>query len=327
MSHKQPGTFVISLDFELFWGVYDVLTIEEYKENILGAHDVVLKLLEKFKQYHIHATWAIVGMLYSENTKELLETFPQVQPSYLQKSLSAYHYILSNPIHKQEDLFFAPHLIRKIQTTPLQEIATHTFSHYYTLEEGQTKNEFRNDLSLSLQISRNHGSDVKSIIFPRNQINEDYLEECFQLGLIAYRGNEDCWIYQIQRNERRRYIKRGLRLLNEYINLFGHQTYPIPTGKNLLVNIKSSRFLRPYVPKLKFLESLRLKRIKDDMTYAAKKGEVYHLWWHPHNFGIYTEKNMEFLEEILKHFSFLNKNYLFRSRNMKEIALEAKGLS
>lgn len=43
--------------------------------------------------------------------------------------------------------------------------------------------------------------------------------------------------------------------------------------------------LRPYSPRLSFLEGLRLRRIRHEMVHAAKKGELYHLWWHPYNFG------------------------------------------
>ena len=47
------------------------------------------------------------------------------------------------------------------------------------------------------------------------------------------------------------------------------------------------------------------------MTEAANNKKVYHLWWHPHNFGYSLEENLFFLEIILKHYKKLNeiKNY------------------
>ena len=38
------------------------------------------------------------------------------------------------------------------------------------------------------------------------------------------------------------------------------------------------------------------------MTFAAKTGSNYHLWWHPHNFGKDLEANLKFLEKILQHY-------------------------
>ena len=54
------------------------------------------------------------------------------------------------------------------------------------------------------------------------------------------------------------------------------------------------------------------------MTKAAKTGSLYHLWWHPHNFGNNVEKNMKFLEEILKHYQYLSGKYGMVSLNMEE---------
>jgi hypothetical protein len=35
------------------------------------------------------------------------------------------------------------------------------------------------------------------------------------------------------------------------------------------------------------------------MKRAANANEVYHLWWHPHNFGHYPEESLKALEQIL----------------------------
>jgi len=54
------------------------------------------------------------------------------------------------------------------------------------------------------------------------------------------------------------------------------------------------------------------------MTYAAKNGLMYHLWWHPHNFGNNIEENFNTLKSILEHFRFLNEKYNFESKTMAE---------
>ncbi len=56
------GTFVISLDFELHWGVRDHRTVADYRENLLGVRRVVPALLSLFSEFGIHATWATVGL-------------------------------------------------------------------------------------------------------------------------------------------------------------------------------------------------------------------------------------------------------------------------
>ena len=58
----------------------------------------------------------------------------------------------------------------------------------------------------------------------------------------------------------------------------------------------------------------------NEMTMAAKKGEIYHLWWHPHNFGINLYENMNNLKLILEHFKKLQAQYAFGNQTMKGAA-------
>src|SRR5690606_22722088 len=70
---------------------------------------------------------------------------------------------------------------------------------------------------------------------------------------------------------------------------------------------KASRLLRPYSPN-KFLNDFKLERIKSEMTAAARNKEIYHLWWHAHNFGDFPEQKLADLKKILHHF----KHYEFK---------------
>ena len=57
----QPGLFVVSLDFELAWGIRHLPWMHSYMPNLIGARSAVRSLLTTFKEYEIHATWAVVG--------------------------------------------------------------------------------------------------------------------------------------------------------------------------------------------------------------------------------------------------------------------------
>ena len=61
------------------------------------------------------------------------------------------------------------------------------------------------------------------------------------------------------------------------------------------------------------------------MEYATKNNEVFHLWWHPNNFGRHQKENFKMLKIILDHYSSLNKIYNFNSLTMEELATEIKG--
>ena len=324
MSPKSldQSVFVISLDFELYWGVRDKRRIEDYSDNLLGVRKVVPALLELFSRYDTKATWATVGFLFCKDKEELLASFPGVKPEYADSKLSPYLDMDKVGNSEADDLYhFGYSLVKMIQAYPEQEIATHTYSHYYCLERGQTAESFRHDLMAAIKIARKNRVELKSLVFPRNQYNKDYTKICGSLGITSYRGNELSWIYKERNEEQQALYKRGARLLDAYITLSGYNSYSLTEiGKSFPYNIPASRFLRPYSHKLKFLDSLRLKRILNDMTYAAKNKKLFHLWWHPHNFGINLTENLNFLEKILQHYLTLQKKYGMQSMTMEKVA-------
>ncbi|HWP46788.1 MAG TPA: polysaccharide deacetylase family protein [Candidatus Limnocylindrales bacterium] len=320
--NKPNGIFVISLDFELYWGVRDRKTLESYKENLLGVRSVIPRLLELFEEYSIHATWATVGFLFFENRDELLRGLPVKKPAYVNSKLCPYEEIHQIGWNEEEDPFhYAPSWIRLISSFPYQEIGSHTFSHYYCLEQGQDIEAFKDDLSAAIKAAGNYSLELKSLVFPRNQFNGEYLSVCKEMGIKAYRGNENSWIYRPRSREEESLLRRVLRFIDAYVNISGHNSYSMGTlGSTLPCNIPSSRFLRPYSHRLKVLEPLRLRRILSDLTYAARRRWIYHLWWHPHNFGIHLEENLSFLRKILDHFLSLKEAYGMESLNMGELA-------
>lgn len=322
LNQKGNGTFVISLDFELYWGVHDVFSKNAYAANIYGGRQAAQAILNIFQEFGINATWAVVGMMNVHNMTELEDALPARIPGYANANLSPYVHTRKERISAAEyPLYFAPELIRKISRTMGQEIASHTFSHYYCLEKGQSLEAFKADARAFSRVMLPVTKEVKSVVFPRNQVNETYLSYCRALGLDAYRGNEEGWIYKITGNKRLNLVKRGLRFLDMYINLFGSQTYRLVRhGNGLPLNVRGSRQLKPVSQSLKRFETMRLKRILNAMTHAAKNGEIYHLWWHPHNFGVQLHENMMFLRQILEHYLALRNAYGFESMSMGEVA-------
>ncbi|MEO7445224.1 MAG: polysaccharide deacetylase family protein [Ferruginibacter sp.] len=316
---EQHGKFIISLDFELLWGVRDKRSIATYGDNIKNVHTVIPRLLEEFTRHNIKGTFAIVGFLFLKNKQDLLENIPGKKPGYADQNLSPYH----DEFDKIEDpaYYFAPELIKLIAHTPGQEIGTHTYSHYYTLENGQNISEFEDDLKMAIKVAADNDISFTSIVFPRNQYNDAYLEVCKKAGLICYRGNELSWIYEPRNSDKESLIRRGVRLLDVYVNITGHHTFSdVSVANKDFVNIPASRFLRPYSRTLSFLDKWRLRRIKTGMLHAATHNSTYHLWWHPHNFGNHIEENIAFLGQVLSYYNELNIKYGFISYTMTELA-------
>ncbi len=316
----MSGVFVISLDFELYWGMRDVISVEGYSSHLDGTPKAVEEMLTLFNKYQMHVTWATIGFLFYKDSEELKRNYPAKLPAYKNDEINLYSYMEQNPI--KNAYHFAPKSIDLIISYPNQEMATHTFSHYYCLEEGQDEISFYADLEACKKIADEKEIKLTSLVFPRNQYNESYLGVIEKVGITSYRGNEKGWIYDAATEEQKKTpLKRALRILDSYVNVSGYHTYKlVEIAKQTPYNIPASRFLRPYSAKLAFLDTLRLKRITDAMTYAAKNGELFHLWWHPHNFGVNTQENIAFLTLILEHYKILELQYGFRSLTMTEVS-------
>ena len=322
----DTGKFVISLDFELFWGVRDKRTIESYGINILGVQQAIPAMLALFDKYEVKTTFSTVGFLFAKNKNELLTYCPAVKPAYKDANLSPYNSFDKVGNDEQDDSYhFGYSLLQQIKGNGIHEIGTHTFCHYYCLEQGQTPEAFKEDLLAAKKIATDKGITVRSLVFPRNQFNEAYLSVCKEAGLDSYRGNPSSWLYAGRNKNDESLIRRAFRMLDAYINLTGHHCHSKEyVLSSTLINVAGSRFLRPYSKKLSFLESLRLRRIKKAMLHAAKKNKLFHLWWHPHNFGINLEHNINFLEEILRYYQQLRQQYKFCSTTMSGITDELK---
>jgi peptidoglycan/xylan/chitin deacetylase (PgdA/CDA1 family) len=318
---NNSGTFVISLDYELIWGVWDVTSKEKYGEHIKGVKRVIPALLALFANYQIKVTFATVGILFATNRDELLSYLPDVKPSYSNPDYNVYNneFNCIGHDHTDDPYHFGFDLFELIKQSP-HELATHTFSHYFCLEEGQTTDEFDADIKAVLKIAAAKEVPISSLVFPRNQVNENYLSILYKNGITVYRGNPVSWIYKPRMFSAEVPFIRLCRLLDTYLPISESTTFSINKSAGIPVNIPASRFLKPYNKNLAWLEKLKLKRIMKEMTYAAKNKKLYHLWWHPHNFGVNTDKNLSNLTVLLDHYLFLQKQYGFANLTMKEAA-------
>lgn len=322
MMSRNRGVFMVSLDFELYWGLRDHVLLDRYRHNLLGARTAVTRLLELFSRYGIHATWAAVGFLFFDGREDLLAALPSQIPKYREQRLSPYNCLqtlgsseAADPIH------FAPSLLRTIAAARDQEVGTHTFSHYYCLAEGQDVQTFDADIAAAVAAAERFGLRLRSLVFPRNQFATAYLDVCRRWGIEACRANHTFWAYRAVSQGAESQARRMLRILDSYFRIAPHTTYAV----NEIVpgppcRIPASRFLRPCSRRLRGLEPLRFRRIAHEMREAAEKGRVYHLWWHPHNFGARLEENMYFLKRLLNHYQELRDRFGMISLNMGEFA-------
>lgn len=320
----QGGSFVISLDFELMWGVRDHATREGYGRKVLGGREAVPAMLDLFNRRGIRATWATVGALLCEDKDELLARAKRAELGTSQ--IAGLEDIGAD--ERRDPHYFGASLARLILSCEGQEIGTHTFSHRHALEPGETVESFAADVAAGLAQLSDWKVRCRSIVFPRNQYDPAHLEACRALGLSHFRGNERAWFYAPAPGREQTKARRLCRLADSYIDISGpNVSQPRIGGGEPLTNVAASRFLRPFNRWVSSFDVLRHRRIEKAMLAAAESGGTFHLWWHPENFGANLAENMAILAKILDSFDRLRAEHGMQSRAMHEVADPASSRS
>ena len=319
----EGGGLVVSLDFELEWGVRDTLAVGGgYRDALLGAREAVPRTLDAFAREGVAATWATVGFLFAESRDELQAHAPDVRPEYRNPALDPYSASLGED-ERDDPIHYAPSLVREIAARPRQEVASHTYSHFYCLEDGATRDAFDADLASAVSIAAARGLTLRSLVFPRNQIRSDLLPVLRKHGFRTYRGAERNLLARPRPWERQQAtVLRGARLVDAYLNLTGSNAVPWRElrPENGVTDVPGSRFMRPAAQAFRAADPLRVARVVRGMRHAARHGHLYHLWWHPHNFGRYQDENFAALDVVLRAYAQLRDEFGFASYTMDEAA-------
>jgi hypothetical protein len=311
----------MSLDFELHWGLRDHVSRHDSTYRCLPEERAAVQdLISVFGARRIRATWATVGFLFASTWDELLPHLPSIRPAYRRSELDPY----GEPIGPDEDHdpeHLAGSLVDLIAASPGQEVASHTFSHYYCLEPGQNEAMFRADLAAAQAVARGRGVAVSSLVLPRNQWNPAYTRAVLDLGFRCIRGNQRSWAHRPAPGGGGP-RQRASRLADTYIGLSPPPTTAwsevrLPSG---LCDVPASAFLRPYRPGRRRLEPLRRARLRSGLRHAARAGRIFHLWWHPFNFVHNRSENLSLLEHVLDEFDELSRTEGMETLTMSDVS-------
>jgi peptidoglycan/xylan/chitin deacetylase (PgdA/CDA1 family) len=297
---SESGALVISLDFELHWGMRDHTAVDpSVARSLVASRSMVVTLAELFARREVRATWATVGLLFASTESQARALSPSTRPAYRMSQLDPY----AEPIGPTEDedpLHLAGSLVDRVASLRGQEMASHTFSHYYCLEPGPGSDAFRSDLLAAQAAAGHRGLRLRSLVLPRNQWNPVLAPVLVETGFECYRGPQPGWANRSRAGGDSGPLVRAARFSSTWAGP------PIPTfrwGQLLepsgLCNIPASTFLRPWAPSTKALQPLQDRRIIKALRDAAQLGRVVHLWWHPHNFAAHPDENLDRLQRLL----------------------------
>lgn len=289
-SSPQDGvaSVVLSLDFEMRWGVHDVygMDFNGYRENLENCRPAVLATLDLLSERSLRATWATVGALGVNNWDEYFSIAPP-PPAYANPNLAVRkEYADLDP---DGNLHFAPDLIHKILLTTGQELGSHSFSHLYFREPGVTATDFLNDMSAVEKLwEEQFGVIPVSLVYPRNQ--SAFTDLLHKTSIEIWRGTEPAWFYNCNSARSNTLLPRAFRLVDSVFPLIRRAS---PPENHML---RASIFVRFGLSEV--LWKIQLNKIRHELNNLGT-GKVLHLWWHPHNIGFNLTIGLSRLTQVL----------------------------
>jgi peptidoglycan/xylan/chitin deacetylase (PgdA/CDA1 family) len=282
----MSGHFVVSLDCEGKWGMADQITAHHdavlSEDNLLSAY---LRLLTLFARYEVPVTFAFV-MAFTLSEGERKEIGDRLCDVLVDGEQWLRHYRAAAR-RDRLDGWFCPRALDETRAHPEHEIGCHGFCHAPLAESGITRADADRELSSAGAVAAMKGLNLRTFVYPRNKIG--YRSLLREHGYVGYRE-------RLARGAGALGLARALmREFNVFENaqpglarVDGLQ--PIPAGYFLNWRVG----VRAKVPMV-----LTRRRWVSILRDAAERGDVAHLWFHPHNI-IDGPETIEVLEQILK---------------------------
>lgn len=310
MSSSESGTFVISLDTELAWGTFDTEAgYRPFEEAYRRTPSVVRELCSLFETYEISATWAVVAHLFEDCGGE--HDRPQIDLDWIDDWYGSLP--CRNGVDR--DLWYAPEILDMIRSCSVpQEIGLHGYSHLILGADGCSRSAAEREMSAAVDVLESHGMSPTSFVYPRNQTG--YLDILSDAGIEVVRGRDDIWF---EERELPRSVRKPFRFANEALSW----TPPVvkPRKRDGVVEIPGSQVFRPFHGGWQFApERTRVARAKKGLDDAVKTGRIYHLRFHPFDFGLEPDRMLGLLEEVLEYAANLRRQGSLKVRPLREIA-------
>lgn len=312
----------MSLDFELAWGMRDLLGDgAQHRECMITREQVVPELLKLFEKYEVPATWCTVGQLLDkEIPSPAAEHFSQFEAPKHAWARRPWFEGVPSGFEEEIPDYLCPSLIDDIcSIEPKQEIGSHGFSHAIFGDAGCSRACAESELKASVERARRLGLDLESMVFPRNE--KGHLDLLKDHGFSCYRGKSQS-IFP------RHWPKPLHQLSHVFAVLSQRCVYPVVPRKDEfgLWDIPASMMLFPAHGIRRFVPMcFRVRRAQRGLDAAVQAKQIFHLWFHPINLAYETEGMLAAMDEILSYASSLRDAGQLRFRSMGQIARECEG--
>jgi peptidoglycan/xylan/chitin deacetylase (PgdA/CDA1 family) len=293
----KRGTFVLSLDTELAWGSFDRGLTAVDIAHFQNTRSCITKMLHLLEKYQLSATFAFVGHLM---LNECSEDHGVKHKEIVRPSFSWYQkdWFTEDPATnlEKDPIWYGTDILEQVMNArPKHEIGSHSFGHIIIGADGCSIACADSDIAQSVETAKARGLDLKSFVFPRNM--EGHKDILKKHGFCAYRGRGNEWYMSVKN----RLLSRICHLFDDFFAISPNTSVPYKDEYGLYNTIGNMLYLsRTGIRKLIPVYS-RVCRAKKGIDRAVKKGEVFHLWFHPFNLASDPDGLLKGLDQIFRY--------------------------
>lgn len=285
MSERQRGQFVVSIDFEMAWGLVHRNGDVDY--TVDDERVLLTSLLDSFDRHSVPATWATVGHLLLDSCADDGDGLhPDIsRPEYSWFRGDWFDADPGTDVH-DAPRWYAPDVVTDLLARPAgHELGCHSFSHLIVGDPACSAADFESELVGCAGAAARFGVELESFVYPRNSVG--HVDELVRAGYTNYRGRRADPFDSSP-------IGRARRLMDRVVPSPRSIVRPVaePGIWNLpatcLFTIEARR-----MPELWFRQTLRR------LEHAARHGGLFHVWFHPHNFAHGGPESVEMFDRLL----------------------------
>lgn len=298
---QDRGTFTVSIDLELAWGVCERDIRESMRRKLELEREIVQRILGLFSKYQISATWAVVGHLLSP---ECRWASGRVHPEICRPIVkgSKQDWFFQHPKERGHRLWYGGDLVKLIRdASPDQEIGSHSFCHIPFDEEATNPDAVAADIEMAKRAHDALDLPFRTFVFPRELVG--YRELLAKAGICVYRGRDDRWFYSVPRwldSMPFGPFHRVLRFISFLVPV-APRTVRAQVDDVGMVNVPGSMLLIGRGGLRRLIPSRNLINMGvAGLTRAVQRKEIFHLVFHPSNFADRMQEQLRVLESILE---------------------------
>lgn len=301
----MKGTFLLSVDVELAWGlvVRGEIT-EKHLKPVRGVREIIDPLLKIIGDYKIPVSWAIVGHLFLDQCECRGRPHPEMpRPDYSWFRGDWYKYDPCSNL-ESDPLWYGKDVVEKIidfanKSSAEQDVCCHSFSHPIFGFSGCSEKLAEAEIDKSLEVMKKSEIIPKVFVFPLGSVG--HLNVLKKKGFVVFRGGipELVQRYANFGNPVEKFFRRYFSFGLEFLSYFLFLSPPVVVPRQVLHGLWEVPGSMGFNKKRKVPMSLVVSKAKRGIERAIKEKRCFHLFTHLHNFGADSAALLREFEKIL----------------------------